>query len=604
MPFSPLVRGCVDGFLAGAFSGDGEDGSDALAHFPQGTNAVSYAVRCAETWVDAECGTPAFVDAEAGDGLVLTPGESGPLDFFAFGRLPCAVPTGLPWFSGVRVADDGSAVDLEIASDGSTPVDMLATSASGAWTLLGRFAAESAGFGWRDSGAGAVLGAVDERTNLLADASRDADGDGVPDHLETFVYGTSPFCADTDGDGLSDGLELSWGCDPLVPGGGLGGGFSEGFELPEVSPGAIDGQNGWSSTEAGLGEVVAQGAHGGGGALSLGGGHDEGCISHAVECDSSEVWVEVWVKSGRGGLQDGRGNFGSAAFAVDDDGHPVASDGEGCAVNRGVVVPENRWTRVDMRLDYVSRTWDCYIDGVIAFSGLAMRGDADSLRRLAVAGSGGCLDDVSVSGRRPEGLSSDGDLLPDEWEFRHFGSLGRDGRGDADGDGAPDIVEFRAGTDPLLPDTDFDGYTDGQELAWGMDPLAACASHLGFRFFEGFERPTVVPGNLDGQNGWSVAGAVSAVVQEGVCHSGAASLRMTAPEEEEERAAGGEIGRMVDCAADEVWVDFFVRNAAGDPRWSEHDGCSAAFFFNEDGHPVCSDSVPRCLTTTDAMSTI
>ena len=587
MPFSPLVRGCADGFLAGAFSGDGEEGSDVLAHFPRGTNAVSYAVRCAGTWADAECGAPAFVDAEVGDGLVLTPGVGGPLDFFAFGRLPWAVPAGMPRFSGMRVADDGGAVELEVAGGGNAPVDMLATSASGAWTHIGRFAAGSGGFGWRDPGAGGVLEAAGGRDYLLASASRDADGDGVPDHLETFVYGTSPLCADTDGDGLSDGLELSWGSDPLVPGAGAGAGFSEGFERPSVLPGAIDGQNGWTATESGLGVVVVGGAHGGSGALSLGRGSGKGLVSHAVGCGAGEVWAEAWLKSGRGGARRMSEGVGAVAFAVDADGHPVASDGEGCAVNRGVVIPEDRWMRVDMRIDCARRVWDCYVDGVIAFSGLALRGDADSLSRMLIAGSGGLVDDVSVSGRRPEGLSSDGDPLPDEWEFRHFGSLGRDGRGDADGDGAPDVVEFRAGTDPLLPDTDFDGYADGQELAWGTDPLSACGLHAGFRFFEGFERPAVVPGSIDGQNGWFVSGAAGAVVQEGVRRSGAASLRV------ESQEVGGEgrgaIGRAVGCEADEVWVDLSVRNATGNPRRWERDGCGVSFFFNEDGHPVCSD---------------
>ena len=74
LPFSPLVRGVADGFLAGAFSGDGAGGSDVLSHFPQGTNAVSYAVRCASAWLDPVCGVPAFADADAGDGFALSPG--------------------------------------------------------------------------------------------------------------------------------------------------------------------------------------------------------------------------------------------------------------------------------------------------------------------------------------------------------------------------------------------------------------------------------------------------------------------------------------------------------------------------------------------------
>ncbi|MHB8836569.1 MAG: OmpL47-type beta-barrel domain-containing protein [Candidatus Methylomirabilia bacterium] len=43
---------------------------------------------------------------------------------------------------------------------------------------------------------------------------------------------------------------------------------------------------------------------------------------------------------------------------------------------------------------------------------------------------------------------TDGDGITDAWELAHFGSLARDGSGDADGDGQTDREEFLAGTDP------------------------------------------------------------------------------------------------------------------------------------------------------------
>jgi Tol biopolymer transport system component len=43
---------------------------------------------------------------------------------------------------------------------------------------------------------------------------------------------------------------------------------------------------------------------------------------------------------------------------------------------------------------------------------------------------------------------SDGDRMDDDWEMAFFGTLARDGTGDFDGDGASDLDEFRAGTDP------------------------------------------------------------------------------------------------------------------------------------------------------------
>ncbi len=46
------------------------------------------------------------------------------------------------------------------------------------------------------------------------------------------------------------------------------------------------------------------------------------------------------------------------------------------------------------------------------------------------------------------GADTDGDGMDDDWEVAYFGSLSRNGSGDFDGDGATDLQEFLAGTDP------------------------------------------------------------------------------------------------------------------------------------------------------------
>jgi hypothetical protein len=51
--------------------------------------------------------------------------------------------------------------------------------------------------------------------------SSDADGDGLVDDDEIFVYGTAPDVFDTDGDGTGDGEEvLTFGTNPLDPASG------------------------------------------------------------------------------------------------------------------------------------------------------------------------------------------------------------------------------------------------------------------------------------------------------------------------------------------------------------------------------------------------
>ncbi len=91
-------------------------------------------------------------------------------------------------------------------------------------------------------------------------------------------------------------------------------------------------------------------------------------------------------------------------------------------------------------------------------------------------------------------VDSDGDNLRDDWEMEHFGTLDRDGMGDADGDSLSDRDEYRylanpnnpdtdgddlqdreeafeLGTNPTLADTDNDGTPDGKEVGQGTDPL-------------------------------------------------------------------------------------------------------------------------------------
>jgi arylsulfatase A-like enzyme len=75
---------------------------------------------------------------------------------------------------------------------------------------------------------------------------------------------------------------------------------------------------------------------------------------------------------------------------------------------------------------------------------------------------------------------SDDDGMNDAWEILHFNTLDRDGTGDYDNDGSPDLEEYQNNTLPDNPDTDGDTLSDGAETnngvwvslsATGTDPL-------------------------------------------------------------------------------------------------------------------------------------
>lgn len=84
---------------------------------------------------------------------------------------------------------------------------------------------------------------------------------------------------------------------------------------------------------------------------------------------------------------------------------------------------------------------------------------------VSVPGSSGQFIDI-----RP-GIDTDGDGLPNVWEWKH--GLAYDDAADAhldsEGDGLTNFQELQLGSDPHDPDSDSDGMKDGQELAAGFD---------------------------------------------------------------------------------------------------------------------------------------
>ena len=391
---------------------------------------------------------------------------------------------GVPTVTGLSVASDGSTADLAVNS-GNRPTDILGLSSShgfGAtgWAHLVRLPPAPGQF-WRDPFLAARLEGAGSAFYLLADASRDTDGDGVPDALETRVYGTSPLLADTDGDGVPDGLEIAWGSDPLLADQGVPFAWTEGFEHPSVHPGKLDGQNGWAVSESATADVRTERVHSGSAALHvINQEESQVSVSHAVSASADILWVDLHLLTSYAQGIDPV-EQGTVAFAAGHGGSVLVLDGDAVRTNNIVMVEEDEWTRWTCRLDYGTRRWDCYVNGVLAFAGLAMHGSAERMSQIEMCGGGG-VDDIRVTTERPLGLSSDGDPLPDEWEFAVFGSLDRDGTGDADGDGLADVEEWRAGTDPLAADTDGDGMPDAWEVANGLaptDPADVCGDSDG-----------------------------------------------------------------------------------------------------------------------------
>jgi autotransporter-associated beta strand protein len=65
---------------------------------------------------------------------------------------------------------------------------------------------------------------------------------------------------------------------------------------------------------------------------------------------------------------------------------------------------------------------------------------------------------------------SDEDGLPDSWEQATFGSLAQSADGDADGDGTPNLAEYRLGLNPLSGSSSFRAAVSGHTLTWASAP--------------------------------------------------------------------------------------------------------------------------------------
>lgn len=59
--------------------------------------------------------------------------------------------------------------------------------------------------------------AATQQAELLAQQTKDTDGDGLPDYDELNKYSTSPYLKDSDSDGIDDKAEVTRGTDPNCP---------------------------------------------------------------------------------------------------------------------------------------------------------------------------------------------------------------------------------------------------------------------------------------------------------------------------------------------------------------------------------------------------
>ncbi len=331
------------------------------------------------------------------------------------------------------------------------------------------------------------------------DATRDSDGDGIPDGMEVAYFETNPMKADTagsmiddwrkiylygmdatiadaDGDGLPDGWEVLNGLDPYSGEGANGAagdldgdGVSNALELAYgTNPGAADsdGDGLQDRTEMGWATVFAKR-----GPAVLGG-------ERRAVADGGEMAFPFAVRLG--GRRYDRVRVSQAGRLTLEGEAPLT-----IRLWEGPVIWEETWLA---GIFAEIGTWQEKPAMALSFENFGLSGeDSGTLGRvqvLFVEGEGavevryttlqGKLAQAKARARRPDGrfvemLSAEA-AMGDAVRF-DFGSGSDPMVADTDGDGMVDGEEVTAGRSAPGPDDDFDGLPDVWERLYGLDPL-------------------------------------------------------------------------------------------------------------------------------------
>lgn len=302
----------------------------------------------------------------------------------------------------------------------------------------------------------------------------DTDGDGLLDGDEV-VLGSNVLNADTDADGLTDGWEIDHGLDPLNM---LDAGFdNDGDGVSNYNEFRIGTD---INDAASVPEVVARWFE----SFENGIPADWDASSDASADATSDDWTvsDEFATDGVlslaapvDGSYDDYGNYGSDQISFT----KLYTDGrlsfdvnlvdDGWSSWLHVLVDGNIWfvayepQQTQVTLDLPAGVHTVSIRrGRYVYPYYEQRLYVDNVRFIS-------------SG------DTDGDGLPDTWEFDN--GLDPDDAADAqldgDGDGLSNAQEFAAGTNPGAADSDADGISDGVELDSGTNPLSSDSDNDG-----------------------------------------------------------------------------------------------------------------------------
>jgi len=181
-------------------------------------------------------------------------------------------------------------------------------------------------------------------------------------------------------------------------------------ETINVSPGNLNGQYGWfahGGTVAAEAQNTENGAAGVLGVQLAAGGE-----AFQLFLDGqTNVWTDFWLRpvvSGSGSANIDAGG-GHAVFSINDAGSVSAYNG---VISSTVTsVTATAWSRFTVQADYVTRTWDLYVDGALVQAGLAFRSatSPDTYEEFRLSSTGTAVvqfDDIVINTESPFNIPS------------------------------------------------------------------------------------------------------------------------------------------------------------------------------------------------------
>ncbi|MHA1347578.1 MAG: hypothetical protein ACTSO3_14350 [Candidatus Heimdallarchaeaceae archaeon] len=317
--------------------------------------------------------------------------------------------------------DPSTGEDIDWASEDSDNDGL--TNAEESWIFTNPNSCDTDGDGLYD---------LNEIENYNTDPTNiDSDYDGLNDYEEIYIYYTEPQKTDTDDDQMPDGWEIAYGFNPLTCDGGgdldNDGLINRDEYRYQTNPLDTDTDNdGLNDYE----EVVM---------------HSTNPNDPDSDDDGLDDRVEVQV-------------YYTDPNKPDSDNDILGDYSEIMTYHTN---PTNPDTDGDGLLD----GWEIYFEGTDPL-------DADMDNDGLNDG-----DEINCYNTDPTNSDTDGDGMPDGWEIENgFNPLSHNSSGDADSDGATNLVEYLHDTNPHDSDTDNDGIPDGWEINKNLNPLVNDAS--------------------------------------------------------------------------------------------------------------------------------